>query len=735
MASPDPARYASEQVRYTLLNLHPAAVIERITRLFTGAAPVRLIEVIGAAGSGRQYLIEAAAFESGRKGAPVTVIPLDFDGAEPGAALTSYIALTLAKAEAVRSPSATLLGDLAQQLASLPDPPEADFPGVAGAAIAAALDSPCAHVIEYLRNPRERLAALLEPAAARGPVVLHVKDAILLDRASRRLLLDLAAQHRNLFLSLACETPPPADRNSERVFVQPWNQEELRERVRERFAPSAMPNDFHAALWESGGGAGRLAAADALLRLLARNAIRQDGFGAWSVPRDWRKDSAVSEELARRVDDPVDTALTALTEEQEAQATEFLRLAALCHPAIPVNLLLAAAGIAPDQQSDFLDECVDEPLGTEGPDTLFEDLGYSHPGFPANMLTYRFRDPAMPAAILERVPAAARDALARRLLSYLDRALPPLTKAAARLRLRVLSRLDNERERERAEHLLAWWAGAEHIDALREDLVDGMHDGHFSPDFLWTLFQQTEDRWPAFRRLALLEAYEKQPGGIPSGAMPGYLAHRIPLLIAEGRFAEAAEFSRQGREQGRGLDGAIFQTLEGRALLGAGDYEAARQALDAALAACASYPPNHPFLLGISNDLARCRFLQGAPAEAEEILRRIVPQLREAGMTLPALDAASSLGQVLLAQRRLDEAAPILADACNAQLQLLGPAHPGTIATLEATAGLRRAQGRHAEARNILEQAAAASEQAFGAGHPQTARLIALLDSVPAQEE
>ncbi len=88
------------------------------------------------------------------------------------------------------------------------------------------------------------------------------------------------------------------------------------------------------------------------------------------------------------------------------------------------------------------------------------------------------------------------------------------------------------------KNLLEWWVGHEESMELRDALVQAMNQGDLDARFLWKIFRETENVWPGFRRLPLLEAYEAQPDGIPLPDMPEYLEQRARAFFYLGKYEE-----------------------------------------------------------------------------------------------------------------------------------------------------------------------------------------------------
>src|SRR5215472_16993607 len=80
-----------------------------------------------------------------------------------------------------------------------------------------------------------------------------------------------------------------------------------------------------------------------------------------------------------------------------------IRLATLCGSSIPIRRLVEFQEFDRDQQEDLLD-LLDQLFES---DSLFEDHGFNHPGFPGELI-YSFGNPVIPHALLNGMPFSER---------------------------------------------------------------------------------------------------------------------------------------------------------------------------------------------------------------------------------------------------------------------------------------------------------------------------------------
>jgi hypothetical protein len=482
MTSPTHYSYPNPEAEFTLYNFHRRQTVDELAAVLGSQQPgsPRIIELFGADGSGRHYLLRAAAFHSGRNGIPVSVLTLDLDAYEPD--------------QPLKNPAAEELLRLLES------------------------------------GNRERLRLFLGRATQDSRLVIHIRDGRAADVALKLRLIDETILNRNVFLALSY--PGGTFRNFEDhpthlVHVQSWTRAEMEFLVKERFHPNRIPEEFFDFLWHPAHGREDLART--LLRVVNRGALGPDRRDVWIVETGWQHKSEILNEFNRDLFDPVLVLLSRLRaagNERIHELQQFLDAAALCHPAILVNRILDLIEIGDEEKDDFVD-WLDDLLAT-GDDSILVDLGFSHPGFPDSESVYRFRDPLLPGVILTR--CARPKELAVRLLGAMSRSLRPETRAIARLYLRLADHALDLHGAEQYAYQLAWWAGLEDLEVLREAITTAIKAGDVSPQLVWSVLLKSKDHWPPSRRMALLNAYGAQPGGVPAGNLSNFLAEKAEIV-------------------------------------------------------------------------------------------------------------------------------------------------------------------------------------------------------------
>ena len=357
--------------------------------------------------------------------------------------------------------------------------------------------------------------------------------------------------------------------------------------------------------------------------------------------------------------------------------------------------------------------------------SLSHSEDYSRPGFPTQA-TYRFLNPLYRHVILQRLSASERAHRAARLLASQRATWPVRTRQGARLVLELARQLRDKEQRGAYETELAWWISVEEAEALTQSLAAAVQQRQIAPEFVWAIVRSTRDRWPAYRRLALLDALRHQEQGLALQELSDFYATRSELLREVGRYQEALEDARTGLSfcEAESLLAARLHSEIGLACLDLGEYKQALSPLRSALAIREqALGPDHPDTAQSLNNLAALYYAQGRYAEAEPLYRRALA-IREQALGPDHPDTAQSLNNLAAlyyAQGRYAEAEPLYRRALAIREQALGPDHPDTAQSLNNLAALYYAQGRYAEAEPLYRRALAIWEQALGPDHPDTA--------------
>lgn len=463
-----------------------------------------------------------------------------------------------------------------------------------------------------------------------------------------------------------------------------------------------------------------------------------------------------------------------LTDDLEIEVSDrlqrFLDLAALCGRNVPAEVLFHHLELEEDQREELLD-LIDEELVENEETRLFVDHQYGHPSFPG-LLTYAFLDPRINLALLEPLTGIKRERLASELLDFLNRSVPVHTRGMTLLRLALARYLEDGQARDFFLREMRVWIGESEAEDLAADLTESLAAGRMSARDLLGTANQTNEHWPAHRRLPFLDAIRSHPGDLsPSErvelhnmraeALRDLKRHdeaveeaRLSLEESEkvygaGHAATARALNLQGillREMGRPQEArepleralaaqnrestdvnlaSILANL-GMVLRDLGQRESARDHLEQALAIHRhTFGDNHPAVAADRNNLANLAREMGQPDQALEHLRPVVDIVRNLyGDVHPETARALTNVAGLLRELGESEGARLhLQAALQIDQQALGESHPQVVADLNNLAVIEREIGNLEDAREHFEQALALSRSSLGEDHPLTAQL------------
>jgi tetratricopeptide (TPR) repeat protein len=409
------------------------------------------------------------------------------------------------------------------------------------------------------------------------------------------------------------------------------------------------------------------------------------------------------------------------------RVAQFLKIAGLCGSAVPVQLITHYLGLSEDEEDELIDSIDEYFIGNvEAP--LFQDLAYSHPGFP-EFAVYAFANPVLQRVLVHRlgIDEHERVKVAARFYRHLQEVMPVRSRAVATLYVSVLEQANEEAKRQAMESELAWWVGVEEAEALQTHLTQRLKKRELDSEALWLLYERIKNRWPAYRRLAVLGAYREQPNGIPWNRASYWYHGYASTLYELGRYEEAREAAREGigrlQESGSPMEGALV-SMRGAAEVALGFLKEAETSFRWALETLEkALGPNHPDVAASLSNLAGLYDAQGRYAEAEPLLRRALGVWEKTlGPDHPHMAISlHNLAALYLRQGRYAEAEPLLRRALEILEKALGPNHPGVATSLHYLAGLYYAQGRYAEAEPLYRRALEIREKALGPDHPHVA--------------
>lgn len=473
--------------------------------------------------------------------------------------------------------------------------------------------------------------------------------------------------------------------------------------------------------------------------------------------------------------EPVKELMDDLDIEVSDRLQRFLDLAALCGRNVPAEVLFHHLELEEDQREELLD-LIDEELVENEETRLFVDHQYGHPSFPG-LLTYAFLDPRLNHALLEPLTGTKRERLSSELLEFLNRSVPIHTRGMTLMRLALAGYQEDKQMRQFFLREMRAWIGESEVEDFTAGLTEGLESGRMSARDLLGTANQTNEHWPAHRRLPFLDAARQQLIQGKAGELSP--AERVELhnLRAEAlrdlkRHDEAVEEARLSLEESETVYGtghpatARALNLQGILLREMGRPQEAREPLERALAAqdrestdvnLASilanlgmvlrdlgqresardhleqalaihrhtFGDNHPAVAADRNNLSLLAREMGQPERALEHLRPVVDIVRSLyGDVHPETARALTNVAGLLRELGQGEGARLhLEAALQIDQQALGENHPQVVADLNNLAVIEQELGDLDGARGRFEQALALSRASLGEDHPLTAQL------------
>lgn len=549
MASRTRIDYGSLDTKYELCNLHREEDLVRAEALLRGAGaagdgPSLLLLSADGVGAGRGYFLESLAYRLREAALPPAVLHLDLEGFEIDRqnALGFYLGYQLEKR------GARLTEEEVAEIGRTVRWPPNEASALALAALLAL--GPLTANLELLAeaSPRAAFDRLVRELGEEAIVVLHLEDYARLSEIERGRLVELAENRPRVFAAFSCfgdaaERVAPLARHAVlRVEIEPLSLDELREEVGGLLAPHALKAEQIEELWRSTGGSPALAGAR-LEELMEKGRLRLVN-GAFALPEELvagEIDLALAEMLAGSGEADLGKALRSV-----------LFYGALGGGILLPQLLLEmmeVSGELADEVIDLIDEKLVDELG------FIDDLEFRHPGFPG-LQVYRYAHPSLGPTILHKVGAEGASAAANALLGALEHGMPPYSHAAAELYLALARQLGRAYQRTHLDRL-AWWVGPDDAGALEERLRERIAAGETDFAAVWKVVESQGQRWPPYRRLALLKAAEESLAAAHrrGGDLQVTDAYAT-VLAATGNPAKAAELQSAALENRRQRLGA-----------------------------------------------------------------------------------------------------------------------------------------------------------------------------------
>jgi tetratricopeptide (TPR) repeat protein len=735
-------RYPSAEAEFNLYNFHSQQQADELANLLASKGEdSRIIQLFGKEGDGKCYLVRAAAYISTRRGVPVDVIEISLEGYEPDIPLKGLIEFLAARAKDAEEKK---LKELAQRIKLEARLTSASFLFVA---LGIKTDFTIGELLqlfesdESTRGPElskpKILSQVIEKLTQKHRLVLYISNANRVDSSLILRLVHLAELNAGLFVVFAYS---PEERGTPlchaepfQLHLLPWTKGEMKRAFAERFQPSEVPADFLDGIWNSGlQGHTRQGFVRIILRIVRKSWLASDRSGTWTIDKRWYKNPQLLDEFTADLDEQIyeiedDLQKSGVPGGQIRRLLDFLDLASLCDPTIPVHLLLQFMGIHADEKDAFID-WLDNSLRVEHEDGILESLNYSHPGFSSDELIYRFRSPLV-AADRQRHFNIGR--LGVKLFNFLSGRLRPDTRTIADLYLRLAESAGLEQEISQYGELLRYWSSVSETEGLAQIITAKLEAGELSAELLWRIIIYSKEFWPAARRLALIEAYGSQPDGVPIGNRFAFLIAKSWILHDLSRHEEALDFAEEALH-GELPEPQWSSKLEIHLFLGdlerhLENYPKAINWLESAISlAKANLRPDDPDIARSLTALATVYYDQNKYSDAEPLYERGL-MIREKTLGPDDPVVADSLIRLAGLYRELGKypkAEMLSHRALEIRQKLLHPKHPDIARAVFNLAACYMGEGKDAEAEPLLQRSFVILEKFLGPQHSDVTTML-----------
>lgn len=511
------------------LFLHDEKQFQAVRDWLASSDPRKVLVVAGVVGSGRGYVVQRLAEQLTAQGRPTTRLPLKLDGFEPnGPGLPAFIEFQLTLGRVHPEPVAAQIRELHARVATEGGTLiNSSGRWAVGFAALLELSDPGPAAAELLATsepltPERLLTRVLSQAAGEGACLVHVPADTTLSDPTAQWLLSAAFAHSGVSLVLSCAPALPSEVLVGRV--------------------SGQSNVKRLDLLE-------LSAEQALVRLSEHSTLDASQLGPIAQAGQGSAGKLARALAAATAADPSSTprarldAWFASTGEDEPKLRRVLGWAAACGECAPILPLLAASQTT-QADAERLIDCFDDQLCSEEAELqLFEDLAYRHPGFPG-LAVYRFRDPALRAALLDTAEPEAQKAAERELMEFLSTRLAVATRSIAQLFVNLSERVQFEVSAGPRQRLRLSVGPAEQT-ALEGLLGTEVRAGRLPAEALLRTALQDQSL-PVHPRLALLDAAANKEAELPHDRRVMLASLRTELLCALQRFPDALVSAERG---------------------------------------------------------------------------------------------------------------------------------------------------------------------------------------------
>ncbi len=641
-------------------NFHRESQLRELLDMALSDTGPAVVVLAGEPGIGRGYFCQAVRHLADKEGHSLGLWDFDLGGFEPDNRSPLGQFLNQLFEEQASGDSAALEREAGvdESVATLKD---ADVGGEAGDWAASLLslawqfEDVAERVVEVLKRsgsggqpaPREdpaTLKAFLEELSSQRKLLIHVRDSSRWTNAQRRWFIR-EAEHapERLLLVISCRVEtetrwvvPTCQHQPARIELRPLTARDLRQALDRRFTPNALPEDlvdrFVARLVEvSNGRPGAIA--NQMADWVESGALDVDSDGSWRWSADGLEDPRVVQALSTGLYECIDRRLAEEEPQKQRVLRDVLILAALGGTFVPIPLIFEYLGLAPEAReevTDFVDDVLEEEL------EWLVDAGFQHPSF-AGLNVYAFTHPLLPGVILDQITELDREVAAIKFLRFLESALQSRHRGMTRWFLAIAEHL-GPKEQLLYELQLAWWCGQDDAEALHQEVRAKLEARELGLETVWRIVRESIG-WPAFRRLAVLNAYAEAEVGegdatlelLSFEELARFHALRADLLLQQGRYVDALEDAQLViplvEEHSAGHARAL--NLSGVARLHLGQLQAAGHDFEQTVDIYRPMlGPDHPVTLSAQANLAVAVEKQGKSEQSEQLMDDVLEASR-----------------------------------------------------------------------------------------------------------
>lgn len=728
------ASYLSRREQYVELNFHDPDLAGRLRDVLAGGpGKASFLLLIGPAGVGRKYLIDATAYQLREAQVPIDVVHVDLSNAEPDApGIEPLVQAIVAKYGAAQRHLAESLLRLGHATSVPVIPGYAVLEVQVAAALGLAL-SPLLKLFAaaggQARPARERLALLLEYVTTNRRVVLDLPFEQT-DLLLRETLARFTRELPGLSVVFTVDAPPhevrlEPDLECARFELHHLSRVELRETVVRCLERSQLPEDVFDVLYSSTCGA-RPILAVRLLDWRRKQLLDWDDENGWVLRKHESRYSGWPLDLLEAVWSAIETLRARVGEETYRSMLRLLRLGALCGQRFPASYLTRFMGLDGASHARFAALIRTEVIERA---ELLKGWWLECPEFPQSVV-YTFAAPTVQEALLRDLGQQEMKRDAAELLRFLEMSVGIHTRGLARLCMGLARHAypeDDERLKE-YERRLSWWISLDRANEFELWAKEQVRTGKLDAELLWRAFAQSEGQLP-LRRLVFLRAYAGQPNGIPydrQGDVSYHLGHLNEeigaLAEAERCFSEALEHFR--RTKGEDDEAALVSRAAVAAVWSKQGHperglRELTQVLDRARRALGH---DHVTTLAVWHELLAAKqkldVLEKTVEELEQLVALKSRVLGENhGRTLASLHLLAS---VLSQKGRRSDAARVFKDVLARKRATLGEYHQSTLITQHHLACVLERTGELKSAEDEFTAVLAHRRETLGEDHPDT---------------